>query len=96
MSSKLFTALEKGDFEMFVADGDTAWKGLKKPQFDGLAAQMGPKLKAGYAVTYLGELKRGTAVTTLWKLDFKGNADDMLATMTVKEGKVNGFGLPRL
>lgn len=95
MATKLFTALEKGDFDMFIADGDTSWKSLKKPQFDGMAANIAPKLKAGYGITYLGELKlRGNQVT-LWKLDFKGNADDMLATVTIKEGRVNAFGLPR-
>lgn len=95
MATKLFTALEKGDFEMFIADGDASWKALKKPQFDGMAANVAPKLKAGYGLIYLGEMKlRGNRVT-LWKVDFKGNADDMLAVVTIKEGKVDGFALPR-
>ena len=97
MSAKILKALETGAFEEFIADGDNSWKKLQKGQFDGIAGQIGPRLKAGYEVSYLGELKNaGGLQVTLWKIVFKGGGDDLPMTMKVKDGKVAAVGFPRL
>jgi len=95
MSGKMLKALETGNFEQFIADGNAAWKKLKKGQFDAIAGQLGRRLKAGYETSYLGEFKSGGVQVTLWKIVFK-SGDDLLMTMKVKDGKVAAFGLPRV
>jgi hypothetical protein len=91
MASKLVTAIEKSDYEAFVADGETPFKQLKKEQFEAVAAQIAPKLQAGHEVSYLGDLKQKGYRVTLWKVSFKDGSDDMLATLGMKDGKVGGF-----
>ena len=91
MAAKLVTAIVAADYEGFVADGDTAFKQLKKEQFAPLASQLAPKFQAGHEMSYLGELKQRGYRVTLWKISFKDGSDDALATLSVKAGKVGGF-----
>ena len=58
ISSKLITAIENADYDAFVADGEAPFKQLTKAQFAAVSATLGPRLKAGYTVSYLGELKQ--------------------------------------
>ena len=90
---QLITALVNADYAAFVADGDDAFKGLTKEQFDAVAKQFAPRFKAGYEVTYLGELKQKGYEVSLWKLTFKDGGDDLLATLSRKDGKTGGFWL---
>jgi soluble cytochrome b562 len=90
-SAKLFAALEKSDYDAFVADGTPEFKGLSKDKFDPVATLLAPKLKAGYAAFYLGELSQHGFHVTLWKVSFADGSDDTLATLVVKDGKVAGF-----
>lgn len=90
-SAKLIAAIQAGDYAAFIADGETAFKQLPAPQFAALAAQLGPKLKAGHAVTYLGELQQRGYRVTLWRIRFSAGGDDLLARLSVKDGKIGGF-----
>ena len=90
-SNKLLAAIAAGDYAAFVADGDAAFKGLKKEQFDAVAAQLGPRFQSGYEATYLGELNQRGYQVTLWRLRFKAGGDDALATLSLKDGKVGGY-----
>lgn len=90
-SDKLVTALVNGDYDAFVADGDAAFKGLKKEQFEAVCKQLSPRFKTGYEVTWLGELKQKGFAVSLWKFTFKDGGDDMLGTLSLKDGKVGGF-----
>ena len=90
-SEKIISAIQKGDYNSFIADGDEAFKKLKQEQFDSVATQLAPRFKAGYEITYLGDLQQHGFHVTLWKLRFKDGKDDALATLSVKEGKVSGF-----
>jgi hypothetical protein len=98
MSNKIFKALEAGDFDQFMGDADESFKkSTKKGTFDGIAGQIGPRLKGGYDLVYLGDLKRSGGVQlTLWKIVFKAGGDDMAFNMNVKDGKVASIGFPRL
>jgi len=89
-SGKLLSAIQNSDYDGFVADGTEAFHGLTKPQFDAVCKALGPKLKTAH-VTYLGELNQHGFRVTLWKLSFSGGGDDLLATLSVKDGKVGGF-----
>jgi hypothetical protein len=90
-SAKLITAIETADYAAFVADGDDAFKQMKKEQFDAVAAQLGPKFKGKNEFSFLGELKQKGYRVTLWKVTFKDGGDDALVTLSVKGGKVGGF-----
>ena len=90
-SEKIIFAILKADYNSFISDGDAAFRKLKKEQFDSVATQLAPRFKAGYEITYLGDLQQHGFHVTLWKLSFKDGKDDALATLSVKEGKVGGF-----
>src|SRR4051812_24915613 len=68
MAAKLFAALEKVDYNGFVAEGDAPFKQLKKEQFEQLAVALAPKLLAGHEITYLGDLKQKGYHVTLWRV----------------------------
>ena len=92
ISAKLFAAIENADHAAFVADGDVVFQQKLRPeQFTAFAAQLAPMLKVGHEVTYLGELQQKGFRVTLWKLSFKQGGDDLLATLSLKDGKVGGF-----
>jgi hypothetical protein len=90
-SNKLLAAISSGDYASFIADGDAAFKGLKKEQFDSVAAQLGPRFKAGYTASYLGDLNQRGFQVTLWRLRFTAGGDDALATLSLKGGKIGGY-----
>ena len=90
-SDKLLAAIAAGDYASFVADGDAAFKGLRKEQFDAVAAQLGPRFKSGYEAAYLGDLNQKGYQVTLWRLRFKAGGDDALATLSLKDGKIGGY-----
>ena len=49
---------KKSDYESFVAEGDASFRQMKPEKFAGAAAHFAPKFRAGYEVTYLGDLKQ--------------------------------------
>lgn len=89
--SKLVSAIEKKDFQSFVADGEPAFKALPEEKFTSFASQLAPKLNGDHDVTYLGALIQKGYRVTLWKVRFKDGDDDMLATLSVRNGKIGGF-----
>ncbi len=90
-SDKLVSALVHNDYDAFIADGDTAFKGLKKEQFEAVCKQLSTRFKAGHEVTWLGELKQKGYSVSLWKFTFKDGGDDLLGTLSIKDGKVAGY-----
>jgi len=91
-ASKLVSAIASDSYAAFVADGSAAFqKGLKKDQFEAVVSQLSSKLKAGYDLSYLGDLNQQGYQVTLWRIRFKSGGDDLLATLSVKDGKVGGF-----
>jgi len=91
LSAKIIRAIQKADYNAFIANGDSAFHNLPKEQFDSVATQLAPRLKAGYEITYLGQLEQRGFHVTLWKVSFKDGQDDALATLSLKDGKVGGF-----
>lgn len=91
---KLLKAVEVNDYANFVADGTAEVKAsLTKQMLEGVSAQMAPRMKKGYDVTYFGELKQSGCKVYLWKLAYKDGGDDTLAKLVLKDGKVAGFWL---
>ena len=89
--TKLVSAIASDNYAAFVADGNAAFQGLKKDQFESVVSQLGSKLKAGYDLAYLGDLNQRGYLVTLWRIRFQNGGDDLLATLSMKEGKVGGF-----
>lgn len=90
-ATKLVSAIASDDYTGFVADGNSAFQGLKKDQFKAVVSQLSSKLKAGYDLTYLGDLNQHGYQVTLWRIRFKSGGDDLIATLSMKDGKVGGF-----
>jgi hypothetical protein len=88
---KLLTAVEKRDYASFVGDGESAFKALPEGQFDSVVTQLAPKLGGSHEATYLGALQQKGYRVTLWKVSFKDGSDDMLATLSVRNGRIGGF-----
>lgn len=93
LSAKLISAIEKSDFAAFIADGEVPFQQLKKEQFAAVAAQLSPLLQAKHEVSYLGEMKKHGYRVTLWRISFQSGGDDLLATLSVRDGRVGGFFL---
>jgi len=90
----LIDATVSDNYEGFVADCDAQVKAaVTKPILEGVSEQIKPHADSGYGAEYLGELNQKGYKVYLWKLKFKDGSDDVLATMSLKEGKVAGFYL---
>jgi len=90
--TRLITALETKDLNLFVEDGDANFKAaVKKDVIAEGHAAFGMRLKKGYEATYLGKLKQQGCQVHLWKLVFKDGGDDLLAKLTLLDGKIAGF-----
>lgn len=82
------------DHDAFVAECDATMKAALTPtQLTQVSQSVGSRLKAGYEANYMGELKQRGFQVYLWQIRFKDGGDDLLATMSVKDGKVGGFYL---
>ena len=89
---KLLTASETRDYDAFVADGTDGLKAaLGKGQFEAACNIVNARLKVGYDVTLLGELNQKGYEVYLYRLRFKDSGDDMLGTLSLKDGKVGGI-----
>lgn len=90
--TRLVAALTQNDHAGFIADGDDDFKGkLSRAAFDSAAAALAPRLKTGYSLAHLGDLKQHGAQISLWKITYQDGGDDALATLVLRQGKVAGF-----
>lgn len=90
----LMTALQNDDYAAFTAAADDDFKAaLTKKSFETVVAQIAPRQKNGYEAIYLEQLRRGAYAVHLWKLSFQDGGDDILAEMSLKDGKIGGFFL---
>jgi hypothetical protein len=90
-ATKLISAVQNDDYDAFMADGNPLFKTLTQKQFEPVSAQLSSRLKAGYTLTYFGELKQMGYHVTVWKISYKDGGDDDLAELSVKDGQVGGF-----
>jgi len=90
-TSKLLDSIKNDDYAAFVADGTPDFQAITKVNFDQVSAQLAPRFKAGSKVVFLGQLSQHGYRVSLWKISFSDGGDDMLAKLSVKDGKVGGF-----
>lgn len=90
----LFGAMQTKDYDKFIGLGNENFAKLEKPQFDAVAQQLGPRLQIGYQADRLASYQQQGYEFSLWKVSFKDNGDDIIATLNVtRTGKVGGFVL---
>jgi hypothetical protein len=88
---QLITAIKQNDYDSFLANATGSLKQMTQDQFSAAVQQLSPRLNTGYQATYFGAVKKGTGHVALWRLTFKDVADEALATMVVKDGKISVF-----
>ena len=89
----LMMATIANDHAKFIADCDDSMKAITPEKLEGVSKQLEPRSKGGYDSNYLGELKQRGYAVHVWRLRFKDGGDDILATLSMKDGKVGGFYL---
>jgi len=90
---QLITAIKQNDYDSFLANATGSLKQMTQDQFSTAVQQLSPRLNTGYQATYFGAVKKGTGHVALWRLTFKDVADEALATMVVKDGKISVFNI---
>lgn len=89
---KLVLADITDDYDSFVEDGTTGLKAaLTKTQFDAASQLMRARTNSGYDIDSLGMLNQRGLQVFLYRLRFKDGGDDILGTMSLKDGKVAGI-----
>jgi len=87
----LLAATVADNFEQFVSVGDERFKsGLKPEVFHRVSRGLAPRLQKGVTPTFLGELRQGSYIASLWRLRFDDGGDDLLFRMAIAGGKVAG------
>ena len=90
----LINAVEQNNYTQFISQGNAAFKeGITKQAFTQVSEQLAPQLKKGYSAVFLGNLNQQGYQVYLWKLTFKDGRDDVLAKLSLKDGKIGGFWL---
>ncbi|MFC5050787.1 hypothetical protein ACFPK9_09185 [Rubritalea spongiae] len=89
----LIEATQENDLEKFESVCDAKMQEAMTPQvLEQVSKQVSPLLKAGYQSDFMGDLNKLSHTTYYWKIDFNTEqAPDMLAEMTIANGKVAGF-----
>ena len=87
----LLAATAEGDYERFVSVGDERFRGGIGPEmFRRVSRSLGPRMRKGFTPTFLGELRQGGSVVSLWRLGFADGGDDRLVRMSLASGRVRG------
>jgi hypothetical protein len=88
----LLLALEANDYDRFVANLTAGFQAtLTKQKIEGISNQLAPRMKKGYDVIALGQLKERGFTVYLWKLVYRDDGDDTLVRLVLWDGKVTGF-----
>ncbi len=89
----LLEATQDNDLAKFESVCNGAMKTAMTPDtLKEVSAQISPLMKGGYKKNYMGVLDRGDVKTYYWKIDYdKEGVQDMLAELSIKDGKVAGF-----
>jgi len=89
---RLLTAIKDNDYDGFVSDTSASYKAtLTKQIVAGINEAIAPRMKKGYNLIFLTELKQRGRKSYLWKWSFKDGGDDYSIRLWLKDGKVDGF-----
>jgi Cu/Ag efflux protein CusF len=89
---KILNAIEDNDYETYVADFTGSFKAQTTKQIVArISEQLSPRMKKGYDVLFLTDLKQSGQKAYLWKMTFEDGGDDWSVKVWLKDGKVSGF-----
>ncbi|MFH0954000.1 MAG: hypothetical protein V1873_06690 [Verrucomicrobiota bacterium] len=89
---RLLTALEVNNYTGFVSEGDAEFEaGFTRYMVETMGLQLGRRMKKGYDLQLLGELKQQGCMVYLWKMTYKDGLDDALIKLVLRGGKVAAF-----
>ena len=87
-------ALEKNDYNGFLANATGEFSKLPKTEFEKVASNLSKKLQAGHTDLYLTSMIQNGITVYVWKIGMNDNKNDFMAKMVVsKDGKITGFWL---
>jgi hypothetical protein len=90
--NKILSAQKAHNYSEFVSDADDKLKAaISQTQFDAASDSLNKRFKDGYDVKFLGDLNQGGFQVFLYRLRCKDGGDDFLATLIIKDGKVDGI-----
>jgi len=88
----LLQAMVTNNYDAFVANAVPALKTrITKEEFKRVSTQLSPRLKKGYELQYLGNLKQQKVEIFLWKVIYKDGGNDGLANLVLQGDKVAAF-----
>ncbi|MBK1829860.1 hypothetical protein JIN77_03930 [Verrucomicrobiaceae bacterium R5-34] len=89
----LLDATQNKDLEKFESVcNEVMQQAMTEETMAAVSQRFAEFLKQGYQASYMGSLDRKSVKTFYWKLDFKTDGrPDMLAELSMKDGKVAGF-----
>jgi hypothetical protein len=85
-------AIATNNYDALVANTAPALRTrITREAFTQVSTRLSPRLKMGYKLQYLGNLKQQGVEVFLWKIIYTDGGDDMLARLVIQEGMVAGF-----
>jgi len=90
----MVTAIIESNRADFVTNATSELQeSLTEADFAAVVEQIAPVLKQGFKTRYLGQMKQQGFDVYIWVVSIRGEEDEMLATLSMKDGKVGGFYL---
>lgn len=89
----LLDSMARSDYPGFISQSTPEFASVGEAQFLQVATAIAPRLQQGYSVQYLGNLRQQGLDISVWKVSFRDQGDDLLATLNVRNGLVGGFFL---
>jgi hypothetical protein len=87
----LLAATAAGNYEQFISVGDERFQtGIPRKIFRRVSRSLAPRMQKGFTSAFLGELRQGGSIVSLWHLAFSDGGDDRLVRMSMAGGKVRG------
>lgn len=90
---QLLDAMAQNDYQRFISQGTPDFAAIGEADFSQVAATVGPRLRQGYSIEHLGNMRQQGLDISVWKISFTDQGDDLLATLNVTHGRVGGFFL---
>jgi hypothetical protein len=93
IAERVLRALERADYDAFVAEADKGVRKILDDDFRALAERHAPRLRSGHDLRPLDDRWRGTVHVSRWKIVFKDGSPDAVLTLGVRDGKVATFAI---
>jgi hypothetical protein len=88
---RLINTVRDEDYAAFISQGTEEHRATSKASFQQATRQFSARLKHGYDLTYLADLKKGNDMDHIWKLTPKDGSDDIIVRLIMRAGLVHCF-----